>query len=155
MAGRVDARHVAPGRHGQPRRELPISPRPTTTTFEPGPASAIRSACSAMAAIVVNAASRGSTPAGTGAHSRPGTTWNSAWLAFPAPPVTTSWPGLTPVTAEPASSTTPAAEYPSGTSCASRPRTVWRVTASPSERALRTSWRTRSGLARALASRLD
>ena len=63
-----------------------------------------------MAAIVVNAASPAGTPSGTVAHSRPGTAWNSAWLALPAPPVATSWPGRTPVTAAPASSTMPAAE---------------------------------------------
>ena len=38
---------------------------------------------------------------------------------------------------------------------ARRPSTAWRVAAIPSVRALRTTWRTRSGLARALASRLD
>ena len=77
----------------------PISPRPTTTTLDPGPASASRSPCSAIDAIVVNAASWALTPAGTGAQSSPGTAWNSAWFALPAPPVATSWPGRIPVTA--------------------------------------------------------
>ncbi len=63
-----------------------------------------------MAAIVANAASSAGTPSGTGAHSSPGTAWNSAWFALPAPPVATSCPGRTPVTAAPASSTMPAAE---------------------------------------------
>ena len=88
----------------------PISPRPTTATFAPGPTSAMRSPCKAMDAIVVKAASWTLTHPGTGAQSSPGTAWNSAWFAFPAPPVATSWPGRTPVTARPTSTTTPAAE---------------------------------------------
>ncbi len=88
----------------------PISPSPTTTTFDPGPASARRSPCSAIDASVVNAASLALTPAGTGAQSSQGTAWSSAWFALPAPPVATSWPGRIPVTAAPAARTTPAAE---------------------------------------------
>ncbi len=80
------------------------------TTLAPGPTSAMRSACRAMEAIVVNAASAGPTPSGTAAQSSPGTAWNSAWLALPAPPVATSCPGRTLVTAGPASTTRPAAE---------------------------------------------
>ncbi len=88
----------------------PTRPSPITTTLAPGPASASRSPCSAMAATVANAASWAGTPSGTAAHSRPGTAWNSAWLALPAPPVATSWPARRPLTAEPTSTTMPAAE---------------------------------------------
>ena len=65
--------------------------------MEPGPTPDRRSACSGMDARVANAASSGGTRSGTTAHSRPGTAWNSAWLALPAPPVATSWPGRDPV----------------------------------------------------------
>ena len=88
----------------------PTRPRPITTTLEPGPASARRRPCSAIEATVVNAASFAGTPSGTGTHSSPGTAWNSAWLAFPAPPVATSWPARSPLTIEPTSTTSPAAE---------------------------------------------
>ena len=56
----------------------PSSPRPSTTTLAPGPASDRRSACSGMDASVANAASSAGTGSGTAAHSRPGTAWNSA-----------------------------------------------------------------------------
>ena len=88
----------------------PSSPRPSTTTLAPGPAPDRRSACSGMDASVANAASCAGTRSGTTAHSRPGTAWNSAWLALPAPPVATSWPTLIPSTAAPTSTATPAAE---------------------------------------------
>ena len=54
---RIDASNIAADRDGQPRAERPIRPRPSTTTLEPGPASASRRPCSAIAAIVVKAAS--------------------------------------------------------------------------------------------------
>ncbi len=68
----------------------PSSPRPSTTTLAPGPTPDRRSACSGMDASVANAASSAGTPSGATAHSRPGTAWNSAWQAWPAPPVATS-----------------------------------------------------------------
>ena len=78
----------------------PISPRPTTTTFDPG------TRLGEPQRVQGDGRDRGErrvlrrdTPAGTGAQSSPGTAWNSAWFALPAPPVATSWPGRIPVTA--------------------------------------------------------
>ncbi len=130
----------------------PTRPSPATSTFAPGPTSARRRPCSAIEATVAKAASAAGTPAGTGAHSRPGTACASAWLAHPAPPVATSCPAVMPWTIPPTSTTTPAALYPSGTSPPRRVRTARAAVAIPSARALRATCRTRSGRARAFAT---
>ncbi len=82
----------------------PTSPSPMTAMHPPGPTSACRNPCSAMAPKVVNAAESSSTSSGMGAHSRPATIWNSPWAA---PAVATRIPGRMPATAAPTSTTTP------------------------------------------------
>ena len=132
----------------------PTRPSPITPTQSPIPASLWRTPCSAIAPTVAYAASSSATPSGTGAARLRGTATISAWFAQPPPPQATRSPGARPSTPAPTSSTTPADEYPSGASAASRSRATPIAAETPSTRARSTTFLTRSGRARAFWTRL-
>ena len=93
VAGRVDPGHVAAGGHGQPRRELADQAKPQHHDLgarphlgDPQPVQRDRGDRGERRVLRRH-------PVGHRRAQQPGTAWNSAWLALPAPPAATSWPG--------------------------------------------------------------